>query len=275
MSSFRRRQRVLRLTGLCASLVLFNALAIEGAANPTGALGPLHDCLRGFSQAQCGTLTVPENRAIKGGRTLKLHFVRVPALKPSGLPIFVLVGGPGESAITNSGGMSLLFMALHDRHDPIYLDQRGTGRSDPLRCRLFRRGSDTLAQLFPEAAVRACRRSLAMTHDLNAYGSEAAADDLNDLRKAFGYTKISFYASSYGTTVALVYMRRHGRSIAAAFLNGVAPTFFKIPLPFPSAAQHSLNSLILACSLDHACTKSFPRFAHEFYVINERSKSGR
>src|SRR5262245_46482537 len=51
--------------------------------------------------AECGRLTVPENRDAPGGRKIELFVARVPAisLKKAPDPLFLIAGGPGTSAI--------------------------------------------------------------------------------------------------------------------------------------------------------------------------------
>ena len=51
--------------------------------------------------ARCGELMVPEDRSNPGGRQIELHFAVIPAIKrnPEPDPLFLLAGGPGQSAI--------------------------------------------------------------------------------------------------------------------------------------------------------------------------------
>src|SRR5438128_1372771 len=50
--------------------------------------------------AQCGTLSVPENRAQAAGRRIGIAVIVLPAntLDPRPDPLFLLAGGPGQSA---------------------------------------------------------------------------------------------------------------------------------------------------------------------------------
>src|SRR4051812_23403612 len=47
-------------------------------------------------EAECGHLTVPENRAAPGGRQLQLFVARIPSLsrRRAPDPLFILAGGP-------------------------------------------------------------------------------------------------------------------------------------------------------------------------------------
>ena len=55
--------------------------------------------------------------------------------------------------------------------------------------------------------------------DLNGYTSAEAADDIEDLRVALGYSQLNLYALSYGTRLALTVARRHPASVRAMVLD--------------------------------------------------------
>ncbi|MGA8533905.1 MAG: alpha/beta fold hydrolase [Candidatus Tumulicola sp.] len=236
-----------------------------------------HACLYDKLPAFCGTLRVPEDRSNPGGRTIVLHFVRVPAVRTNGAPVAILDGGPGQSAISDmSQGIreDPLYGPLHASHELLLLDQRGTGLSHELQCRMYAKPGDVFAEIYPLDAVRRCRERLAKTSDLNAYGTDAAADDLDALRQALGYGKVIAIGGSYGTIAALVYLRRHEAAVQSELLISVAPTFFKIPLPQLQAAQRALDALIRSCARDTACHEHFPAFATEFASLLQQSTGG-
>lgn len=232
-------------------------------------------CRYGGLSARCGAITVPENRAVAHGRTIVLHFVALPARKkPAREPLFGIAGGPGQAAIEGFEGDAKDVSARYPDRDILLEDQRGTGTSHPLRCNIYPTDAVTYEALFPLEIIRACRASLARDSDLNAYGTDAAADDLNDTRKALGYKKIVMWGGSYGTSVALVYLRRHEASVAAELLEGVAPPWLLPPLPFPRGAQAALDDLARSCTGDADCSTAFPRFSKEFEALIVRAKTG-
>ena len=49
-------------------------------------------------------------------------------------PVFLLAGGPGQSAIAVAAQTMPLFSRLNNRRDIVFVDQRGTGGSAPLAC---------------------------------------------------------------------------------------------------------------------------------------------
>ena len=209
---------------------------------------------------------------------IPIHFVVIPAKNAAAKePIFGIAGGPGQSAIDTFQaflpGPSALAEA-HVDHDIVFVDQRGVGRSNALDCNIYPTDVSTYTFLFPPDVLRACRARLATRADLNAYGSDAAADDLDAVRARLGYRKIVLVGGSYGTTESLVYIRRHGESVRAALLEGVAPPWLLLPLPFPRGAQKALDDLEASCGADRLCSTHFPHFAREFDEVLARSKSG-
>ena len=99
--------------------------------------------------AECGTYSVPEDRARPDGRSIDLSVVRVPALtgKPAKSAFTVIQGGPGGSSIDLYLSLAYAFEGIRRERDILLVDQRGTGRSAPLRCP----ASDALS------LVRTCR----------------------------------------------------------------------------------------------------------------------
>nr|MBP7690261.1 hypothetical protein [Anaerolineales bacterium] len=94
--------RYLWLLGCALALAACGTTAGDPAA-PARTLA-LTDCLlsapgAGQVKAQCGTLTVPEDRAQPGGRQIGLRVAVVPAVSRSPRPdaLFLLAGGPGQA----------------------------------------------------------------------------------------------------------------------------------------------------------------------------------
>jgi pimeloyl-ACP methyl ester carboxylesterase len=244
------------------------------------ALFSVSPCTYAKRAARCGYLTVPENRTTNSGRTIDVHFVVVPARsKQPKEPLFFVAGGPGQSVIQDGAGFIAAIPFFADvyrtrERDIVLVDQRGTGKSHALNCRLFPTDASAYQALFPIDRIRKCRNDLAKTSDLGAYGSAAASDDLNDVRAHLGYEKIVLFGGSYGTTESLIYIRRHGGSVKAAILEGVAPPWLLLPKPFPRGGQNALTDLERSCAADALCSTRYPKFSHEFDSVLARSKHG-
>jgi pimeloyl-ACP methyl ester carboxylesterase len=225
------------------------------------------------SGSQCGHLEVFEDRDRRSGRTISIHVARLPAESgPSRSdPVFVLVGGPGQGAIASAADYARLLAPLRAHRDLVFVDQRGTGGSNPLPCDLY--GESVAGQLgdfMPPAIVFRCRDALAVHASLSLYSTPIAMDDLDDVRQALGYDQIDIESASYGTRAALVYLRAHGSHVRSVVLRSVSPTFVKQPLHFAEDAQAALDSAFAACERDSDCHTSFPSFRQEFATVLRR-----
>src|SRR2546428_3546147 len=82
----------------------------------------------------CGQLTVFENRQTRAGRTIALNVVVLPAFdqKTKAEPLFDLAGGPGAASTGGAMFYATLGKDYRRRRDVVLVDQRGTGKSNPL-----------------------------------------------------------------------------------------------------------------------------------------------
>ncbi|HKS30197.1 MAG TPA: alpha/beta fold hydrolase [Pyrinomonadaceae bacterium] len=272
------------MTLLFAALFLSHAAAAR-AQIPARADKPTRSFLSRCSEpefktkAWCGRYEVFENRASKQGRKIALNVVILPALseKPSPDAVFFLAGGPGQGAASLAAYIGEALPArVRQERDIVFIDQRGTGESNPLNCNLY--NDDDLQgyfeEMFPAKAVRDCRARLERVADLTQYTTNIAIDDLDEVRRSLGYEKINLYGGSYGTTVALAYLQRYGAHVRSAVLAGVATLDFKLPLPFAKGAQLAMDGLMRDCEQDAACRQAFPKLREEFRAVLERLLKG-
>ncbi|HTU83856.1 MAG TPA: alpha/beta hydrolase [Candidatus Acidoferrales bacterium] len=267
------------------ALLAWAALALSPAvsstqATPVGALKTA-PCRVGQSRAAaiCGTLTVYENRAAGGGRTIDIYFIDIKAKHPSHRAIVFNPGGPGASAteLAPDFADNATGAFARDTYDILLVDNRGTGKSAPQQCDFAPEAHPELyfSQMWPATRVRACRARLAAQADLSLYTTSMAADDLNDVRAALGYPRLVLYGGSYGTMFYLDYVRRHPETVESVVLEGVAPPhFYVIPLPMARGAQTAVDQLERACSQDPTCSAHFPRFADRFAAVVRRFDAG-
>jgi pimeloyl-ACP methyl ester carboxylesterase len=210
----------------------------------------------------CGSYAVWENRSTKQGRKIELHVVVVPSLAadPAPDPIFSFAGGPGDSASNGARGWAE-DRELRAHRDIVLVDQRGTGASHRLDCKVPQDPGDVQAYFepsLPVAEVQRCRAELDKIADLTQYTTSIAADDVDAVRDWLGYDKINLEGGSYGTRAAQVYMRRHGEHVRAAILVGVAGMDQYLPLFHARDGKHSLDLLFEACARTPACAAAFP-----------------
>ncbi|HVT15578.1 MAG TPA: alpha/beta hydrolase [Thermoanaerobaculia bacterium] len=234
-------------------------------------------------ELRCATYPVWEDRAARRGRKIGLRVVVLPALGPDPAPdpILFFAGGPGESAV--SAGLDLIDdKELRSRRAIVLVDQRGTGRSNPLDCDLYGPGSHLkggdrkllAGPVFPPEAVHRCRQQLEKVADLRLYTTAIGMDDIDEVRAWLGYDKVNLVGGSYGTRAAQVYLRRHPRAVRSVVLNAVAPVDEPLPLHHAYAGKRAVDLLFAECAADPACHAAFPRLADELRAVLERVDRG-
>jgi pimeloyl-ACP methyl ester carboxylesterase len=229
--------------------------------------------------ARCGSIDVPENPEQPLGRQLPLRIVVVPARNGHALPdpIVPLGGGPGEAATEFAGEGDEEHRVLTEDHDLLFVDQRGTGGSNALRCKLYS-AEDPAANvrdMFPPQMVQRCLQEVSAHADLTQYSSARFADDLETVRRALGYGPLNLFALSYGTRAAQAYARAYPKSVRTMYLGSIVPIDIATPLPFARAAQDALERTFDACDADKACHAAYPALRKEFAQVVAALDSGR
>ena len=260
-------------------LVLAASHAVAGTADSKPPYETI-DC--GFKmpgiELTCGFVEVRENRSKPDGRSIPVHFVRAGATGETARPdpIVFLGGGPGTHATLEAGGMIWRNRARLEKRDLIVVDQRGTGRSNPLDC--FDHGddggADVVRELFSQGffeakTFRECKKELSKKADLTQYTTTASVEDVEEIRRALGYPQINLMGGSYGTRWALEYMRRHPESLRSAVLFGVAPPADLLVERVARDFQRDLEALIAACEQETACSERYPEFREQLDRIFE------
>ncbi len=215
-----------------------------------------------------GFLTVPENRQNPNGRLIQIAFVRFKSTSPNPKsPIVYLAGGPGSSGISAARSARFpMFMALREVADVIALDQRGVGQSKPnLNCLnsldlpLEKAiGETEFLQVAKERSKGCAKFWTEQGVDLTGYNTIENADDIEDLRKALGTTKINILGISYGTHLGLTVLKRHGKNIEKAILAGVEGLDHTYKLP--SNIQLQLEAIAREVKADAELSAKIPDF---------------
>lgn len=271
-------RRMFVLAVALAAVLLSLPVARSSAANPRLHMSPCST--RKGDRSICGTFDVREDRTQRGGRTIPVGFILMPATHPSHHAIVFEAGGPGQSAtglvpMMATGAFGYL-QPLHDTYDILFVDDRGIGRSNAFDCDWNPAARPQLAmmQLFPDEISKACHAKYATARDLNAYDTNNSADDLDELRAALGYKKLVLSGGSYGTTFSLVYLRRHPASVESEVLDGVAAPGSLPLLGSPDGAQHAMDRIIADCKIDTVCKTHFPKFEEHFAALMQRFARG-
>ena len=224
---------------------------------PPGVKGP----------AKCGTLEVYENRATKKGRMISLNILVLPATgdKREPDPWVYFSGGPGSAATEDAAGLADVFKRIREHRDMLFVDQRGTGKSNGLDCPMYNPDDlqSYLGYFFPVEDIRKCRPQLEAKADLTLYTTDIAIDDIDEVRAALGYEQLNLFGGSYGTRAALTYLKRYPKRVRTATLQGVAPPNEYMPLDFPLGNERALQGILAECAADEACNAAFPNLKDE------------
>ncbi len=191
--------------------------------------------------ARCYRLSVPESRSGRSDIVLELPVVvlSMPKTRKRADPVVYLAGGPGDGAWLDAERIDFWweFVAgnawLNER-DLILLDQRGTGLVPPrmdcteyetlqVEALGFGRDRQRARDAWVSAAAACRKRVEAEGHDPLSYTSRDSATDLHDLKTALGLAQWNVYGLSYGTRLALTYLRDYPHDLRSVILDSVYP----------------------------------------------------
>jgi pimeloyl-ACP methyl ester carboxylesterase len=212
--------------------------------------------------AQCAGISVREDADHPDGRRIDLALAWVPstARKPATDPVFMLAGGPGQSARDSFVAVSPAFREILRRRHVLLLDQRGTGPGNPLDCgaaaELDPASSAAVAE--PEAARSQAARCLAeLDADPRFYTTSDAVRDLETVRTRLGLDRINLIGISYGTRLALEYLRRHPSRVRTVVLDGVVPPELALGAEHARNLEQSIDAQLERCASDKVCARQY------------------
>jgi len=190
----------------------------------------------GFASVERGTMSVPVNRANPAGGVLALEIYRFKASAAATAgtpPIFRLYGGPNFLGLAENlatrGFYEQDILPYTQIADLVVVSQRGIGPSKPTT--LCDRAPELPldAPVTKEAAAAGFRQmSVACKAywdsqglDLRGFTVVEAAADVNDVRQAMGYEKITLWGGSFGSHWGMAIMRFYPQIVARAILRGM------------------------------------------------------
>jgi pimeloyl-ACP methyl ester carboxylesterase len=252
---------------------LWLAASAAGAAAPSPATAPskpataTRNChLPGVTDAlQCVSLDVPLDHANPRAGSLKLHVTvaRAHRANTRSDPLFVLAGGPGQAGSDIVQLLSLAFHRVRATRDIVFIDQRGTGLSGKLDCK-SKPEHESMTEDQLEGELRACIAGVKVPW--SAYTTEAAARDLELVRRALGYGAVNVFGGSYGTRLGQAYARLYPASVRSLVLDGVAAPEQVIPAGGRDG-QAALEKTFALCAKDAGCNKAVPKLRAEFNAL--------
>ncbi len=253
----------------CLLLPIFLSACSEKSAPQSAATVTLKPC-PGFVEtgkpplvygAQCGELILKENPADASSKDISVAILRLPAISPvaNADPLFLIQGGPGGSSIDMAEQVHSYFSDVRKNRDLIFVDQRGTGKSNPLRCEQLTAEDLNLPEVEQTEKYFALMKRCAEQYHHNAafYTTVHAVQDLDAVRIALGYEKINLWGGSYGTRVALEYARRYPQHARSLVLDGVAPVSIALPKYFSRDALAALVAVNNECLAQTDCAAEF------------------
>jgi pimeloyl-ACP methyl ester carboxylesterase len=228
----------------------------------------------------CYRLSVPETRSfdlsVGPGKTLSLPVVIIRAseiderARPD--PVVYLAGGPGDGAWLDAErvGWWWDFAAVNNwvrKRDLILFDQRGSGLVEPridcpeietIAVELLATTDDAVATGLQRAAATACgKRLLDAGFNPGAYTSRDGAADLHDLYQALKIPAWNVYGLSYGTRLALEYMRQYPVEIRSALLDSVLPPEAQFLEDDATTTDRAFRMVFAACARQPGCQKAY------------------
>jgi pimeloyl-ACP methyl ester carboxylesterase len=222
-------------------------------------------------QVDCGFVVVPENSFTPADRMIRLGVAiyRASDADRQPDPVIFLQGGPGGASVMDFGPYLGPAWSRILSRDMIFLDQRGTGLSEPsLMCdELTQLTYETLDKALPydellrmnTAAAKACYDRLrADDVALDTFTNKNNAADVNALRIALGYEQLNLYGVSYGTELALTVMRDYPDTVRAAVLDSVVPLQADLMTDSTLTTRRVFDVLFAGCARDQRCNAAYP-----------------
>lgn len=224
--------------------------------------------------AECGELVVKENPNDADSKDISVAILRLPAISPvaDSDPLFLIQGGPGGSSIDMANQIHAFFADVRKNRDLIFVDQRGTGKSNPLRCEQATAEDLKLPEAEQTEKYITVMKSCAEKYQTSSafYTTVHAVQDLDAVRTALGYEKINLWGGSYGSRVALEYARRYPQQARTITLDGVAPVSIALPKYFARDAMAALVSVNSECLAQTDCATEFGDIVEKAKIVLQR-----
>ena len=206
----------------------------------------LRQCLGGH--AYCGSIdrALDPTGQVTGNIKISFEFYpRTDSSQPPLEPIVATEGGPGYATTGSADGYLALFAPLRDRRDMLFVDNRGTGKSQALNCPLLQSEPNPRP-----SGIRACGKQLGDTAYL--YDSGLAADDLAAVLDALNLSIVNLYGDSYGTWFSQTFAGRHPERLRSLVLDSAYPVRGQSPW-YPEIAPTARFAFDAACQRSPAC----------------------
>ncbi len=231
---------------VCGTPAVRVAGAADGAELAARSSDVVHLASGRTIQLERGRLLVPEVRSVPDSRRIPVHYVVLKSgAAHAAAPLFFLPGGPGNAATPAADDPAALEMwaPLLDVSDVVFIDPRGSRDRDmvflwdgPLP-RDFFASADTARAHWARMSRRALAAYRERGVDIEGYTNLESIRDIDALRAALGYDRIALMGFSYGTHLALAYLRHYDAHVTRAVLVGVEGPDHTLKLPWMMDVQ--------------------------------------
>ena len=223
-------------------------LAVLLTPASAGAAVVRHPCEDAPAGTRCGSLRVPLDRSGAVSGTVKIEFERY-LRRERGRPalgtMLAIEGGPGFSTTDSRDSYLKLLAPLRARRDLLLVDLRGTGLSEALDCKTFRRDVKRYV-----ARAGRCAAELGSRRDF--FGTGNAVDDIAAVLDALRIRQVDVYGDSYGSYAAQTFAARHPDRLRSLVLDGTYPVPGTDPA-FGDLAEATQRALRLVCARRPSC----------------------
>ncbi len=232
--------------------------------------------------AEVGTIQVPENRKNPSSSKIPIHFIKLKSHNPTpNPPIFYLEGGPGSSCTWQASTPSYLenWLPYLELGDVVLVDQRGTGAETERTLFIWQKelpknlfvSAEASQKHFNNMSQEALKVLNDRDVDLQGYTTIENAHDIDALRQALAYDKISLFGFSYGTHLGQTYMKYHQEHVKKAVLIGTEGfnDTFKLPL----AMDIQLHKIALFSNNDVTINKEIPDLVGLYKKVIKKIKT--
>ena len=241
----------------------WSAFAVEDGqdcwlATPGGAQGIAATCMK---------IAVPLGS--DDGAEIELNVGVLPASsnKKSDDAIFFLAGGPGQAATESYPQLAGVFARLNATRDIVLVDQRGTGGSARLDCaiEMDELQLQSIEDIDYGAMTRECLAGL--QHDPRYFLTKHAAQDIEAVRVALGYSKVNLVGVSYGTRLAQRFAQMYPDSVRSIVLDSAVPNDLALGFEHAISLDRALDRLFDRCENDEACQQAFGDVRETFATL--------
>ena len=210
----------------------------------------LHSC-DVVEGALCGSIRRPWEPGNPAAGKVKVGFAFAPAQDTSRAALGTVVpheGGPGYSTTGTGEDYAAMYGPLLKRRNLLLVDQRGTGRSEPINCRALQ----NLTIAYNVAAAKCANHLGARADD---YTTALSADDVAAVITKLGLGHVDLYGDSYGTLFTQVFAGRHPSLVRSVLLDSAYPAYGESAW-YPTQGPAMRRAFTVVCQRSPACRRA-------------------